>query len=167
MSLKEHDDNCSTLPKLSLALPFSHTKIHSCVYFCLFCAGLSVSICMSVCVSVGFSFSLFLAHTHAHRLPKLQYPSQRRYLIAAQTKSPTYQELAAKLSPLLPPGRLAPNVDVVPAPVTDLIVKGISLGDPSLGELLAGVRLAPNGASSNFDVEPMLSDLVSPGPALL
>ena len=83
----------------------------------------------------------------------------RRYSVASQKASPTYVDIAQAYAEILPERNLPKNVEALPLKVQKLVVKGISLGDKSLGELLEGVTI-PEGKTLLVDTDPMLRDLV-------
>lgn len=89
----------------------------------------------------------------------------RRYVVAAQKASPTYVEVYQLMAEILPDRNLPPHIETLPPNVQKLVAKGISMGDKSLGELVAGVSVPPGGETVLVDVDPMLRDLVpSPRP---
>lgn len=98
------------------------------------------------------------AHVAALGLPvNKQHP--RRYTISSQNQSPTYVEIAQTYAEILPERNLPKNVAALPPKAQKLVVKGLGLGDKSLGELLEGVSI-PEGKTLLVDTEPMLRDLV-------
>ena len=98
------------------------------------------------------------AHVAALGLPaNKQQP--RRYSVASQKASPTYVDIAQAYAEILPERNLPKTVEALPLNVQKLVVKGISLGDKSLGELLEGVTI-PEGKTLLVDTDPMLRDLV-------
>ncbi|KAL7554982.1 hypothetical protein ACHAWF_018565 [Thalassiosira exigua] len=98
------------------------------------------------------------AHVAALGLPaSKQRP--RRYSVASQKASPTYVDIAKIYAEVLPERKLPEIVEALPPKVQKLVIKGIGLGDKSLGELLEGVTI-PEGKTLLVDTNPMLRDLV-------
>jgi len=98
------------------------------------------------------------AHVAALGLP-VNKQQPRRYSVASQKASPTYVEIAETYAEILPERNLPKNVEALPPKVQKLLIKGIGLGDKSLGELIEGVTI-PEGKTLLVDTDPMLRDLV-------
>ena len=98
------------------------------------------------------------AHVAALGLP-VNKQQPRRYSVASQKASPTNVDIAQTYAEILPERNLPKSVEALPLNVQKLVVKGITLGDKSLGELLEGVTI-PEGKTLLVDTDPMLRDLV-------
>ena len=81
-------------------------------------------------------------------------------MVAAQKSSPTYKEISELMSEILPDRNLPSKVETLSPKAQRLVAKGIGLGDRSLGELIEGLSVPPNGATILVDIDPMIKDLV-------
>ena len=114
---------------------------------------------LSCCVP-GFCDVRDVAAAHVAALGlSVNKQQPRRYSVASQKASPTYVDIAQTYAEILPERNLPKNVEALPLNVQKLVVRGINLGDKSLGELLEGVTI-PEGKTLLVDTDPMLRDLV-------
>lgn len=121
--------------------------------------GAVLSSCVPAMVDVR---DVALAHVAALRLPSpaSSVAPARRYVVAAQKSSPTYKEISELMSEILPDRNLPSKVETLSPKAQRLVAKGIGLGDRSLGELIEGLSVPPNGATILVDIDPMIKDLV-------
>ena len=78
----------------------------------------------------------------------------RRYIVASQTKSPTFAEIERILN------ILDTDPNIFPSAVQSLMIAGVSLGDKSQEELLYGITVPP-GKTVLVDIAPMTRDLLA------